>query len=359
MEHDFADHKKPPYRCIYVPTPLHGPKAWRARIPGIVLTSGTIFTLLWWCVAGFLASIPGSPWPFYAALGCVSIACGLPLSNMLANQLRIDDMLRRRTFRTERLKTIVSKVDSVHRLPHRHVEMLMRSRFASLSTKHRIAERLNPGDTIVVRSLGGPPLSMPRGSEVPFEPVAITQKTAGAYGLVGLSLGSAGRPGDAGAHEKAVRQSGPFFPPLSKTYLFFAIILPVALFTLRRDIGWLPFVTYLAGLVLWATFPRNSRGRRSLWQRLLTGWWIVPGGLVFREGGLAKPAQVIGLLTANDSSMLVDARCGKVIVHRGNQTFPILADPFFCWAILAGWISTARTPTMAEIESLLHPDKAA
>jgi len=194
---------------------------------------------------------------------------------------------------------------------------------------------------------------LPVITDVPFEPAYFKDRSA-LHNLVRLNGSEI--PGDAGqeARDRVSKWLDDAIPGDSIPLVFVAcIVLLFALFW-----GW----HGLQAAVKVGTFFGALVGLPWLLSTLLQTifpplhWWIVPGGIVrLRHATWCRAAEV-SLLTPENASLLV---------HRGRQCdlikgsdivrifFPEYLGP---WCTLFAWISTARTPTLEEVRSLLDPE---
>lgn len=132
----------------------------------------------------------------------------------------------------------------------------------------------------------------------------------------------------------------------------FVYVVYAVLFPSRAPGGW----WFRAGLVGCLLLP-------FLWG-LLRGrtWWLVPGGVVYRDHRLWRKGVSVGLLTPCSSSLVVDMDGAAYFTDRGRLRCCSWglgdpdADARALAALLAAWLSRARTPTREEILAFMGPD---
>lgn len=81
--------------------------------------------------------------------------------------------------------------------------------------------------------------------------------------------------------------------------------------------------------------------------------FLVPGGIVFRTDAAWRRGQEVSLVTPADSPLYIDFRDGTVMVLDRSKVRSFTCDESTRWLLLAGWQSTARTPTLEEVKTFL------
>lgn len=275
----------------------------------------------------------------------LSAAAG-PIAWVIARHYYLRHRLMRPTRpRTERLSRVVRHPSSFARLPHRHVEWLLRHRPTSLRRIRALIRECAAGQVFVIIDPRERTFPLPQPTALHFEPIALHSDIDEAVRLCHASFDGAEQPPD-------VESEAP------------------AKFTwrdLKAAAGALLPLACLAGAVGWALWLAIARHQFS-WMLIVLGpvvavfllkllaerqWWIVPGGLAFREDYIWRRTLNIQLLTAPQSTICIDLCNDRILVAHGVRTLSIRSADLMCHAVLAGWISQARTPTEAEIRSLL------
>ncbi len=82
-------------------------------------------------------------------------------------------------------------------------------------------------------------------------------------------------------------------------------------------------------------------------------WWLVPGGLVYRENRLWRKKAELKLFTPATTPLLLCWRVQKGFVVDGAKVRPFRCSELAAWVAVAVWLSRARTPTLAELQTLL------
>lgn len=82
-------------------------------------------------------------------------------------------------------------------------------------------------------------------------------------------------------------------------------------------------------------------------------WFLIPGGLLLREATLFPRRDTFRIVTPVTHGIVIDDRFGVAAINDRNRTLKLTCPNRASWAILAAWLSTARTPTESEIRSFL------
>lgn len=267
--------------------------------------------------------------------------------------------------RLERLNRITAHPNSRDRLPHRHIEKLLldslvapgttdpsKYLFTSVptvppgtcvllrTTKPSWRHWLRRFDTATQPSWPNPP----RRSDIPFEPVGVADKDA-LTSLVELQYDRLDQADSNGVLPEARTMiQSHASPPSTLALVGIAALIVVAASFIGGTTGPVLLTVFLLEVVI-IVMILCRRGR----------WWIVPGGLVCRRGPLGSQ-KTVELLTHENASLIVPNRSGSVTVLKDSDILKFSASSLASWCILAGWISTARTPTLKEVRTLLDPE---
>jgi hypothetical protein len=242
----------------------------------------------------------------------------------------------------------------------RHMRSAFQPRMGFKPELQRVLAACGPGATMIVsgRKAERPPLPVP--TDAGFEPLNLVEPNEQLDSLLRNSYPGVGRPGDlergrAGRRFAGIKRRwrllGPDGGPIARWawlgVMVWLLLLP----------GPVPGVHYfrlfIAGVLLWVLLPALCGGR---------AWWLVPGGLVYRDHRLWRKRVRVGRVTRADSSVVIDlcgvARIlcqGRMVSYRwGGQKRAQRAGALA--AFLAAWVSLARTPTREEVLAFMGPD---
>lgn len=254
------------------------------------------------------------------------------------------------TFRTKRLKWVMERSDVFSRVPHRFVEFHQLGHSKSSRSMIRKLSRIRPGEAILIDTLGAPPLPLLRSSFA-FEPVEWSASDS----FVSLSLIDNQDAVDTVEHDNGalLKRRG------------------------RRAnnvFGWIVFLSISIGTLARASMQGQTLLSALNWSHLIVAglaismivaayrflvvgrqFFLVPGGLVRLENGLRFRTSRLALLTPSNASLVMYREGGVYLVTEGRAAF-VGADTSMLQALLIAWLSTARTPTMEELRTLLISD---
>lgn len=351
-----TDQPNPTFRTIYLPTPGKFKPWYTSFIFLLVLTLPmTAVAFLVLNVSWRFSSLSFDSWWRVGLVGLAFAALATTVLNAVAWLWPSRLPLRNRTYRTQRLEALAAHPDFAARLPHRLVELSLRLRPEWLVSKKWIMAQLRPEDTIVIQPHDVPPLTRPNASNVPFEPAGVVFRGDELNALASLHLGDEKEPGDATALERELHDAHKLINVPEAPFWITGIVIMLCV------VGWAPrWYRWAAGFGVLLLIRAISVffGLPYPFMDENTRWWIVPGGLCYHKRGLWKRTRELGLIARRESPLVIDYRRGTAYVQRDGQPRTITNGPMACWAILAGWMSTARTPTLEEVRSLLDPDDA-
>ncbi len=255
--------------------------------------------------------------------------------------------------RCARLAKVLEAKESIVRLPHRYIEQLMRKKSASTKPMKRALLALNPGTVIIANGSRLHDLPRLTPNDISFEPIDLIEDEGQAIWLVRANYEAQNL-----AHEEYMsteeetEEGSPghlYWQAQFWTDRFMgvAILLMFAAGPLLFDndpiIKWL-LISSLTLLAFAALFGELFTERR---------WWLMPCGLFYREHRFWKKELRIKLLRATDTPLFLNLELGQALVVDDGKVRSISISPSMGLAILAGWISTAHTPTEQEIQSFV------
>ena len=356
------------------------PRVETGLMPLLLVAAG--FILIWIVVCGIVIGI-GMAIMYFVARGRTEspgdlYAAGLLLGFVLAIvwALAVDRWLRRRSMhraghRQDRLERLATHPTAAARVPHRLIELAYRrhlQRSFQFEGRLRLAcgrvlADAGEGWLIVVRGPKTAPPPLPAPSDAAFEPINPAEPDEQLVWLLRRSYP------DAFADETAKAASERSVASRRRGILTTLRRVAARIATL---LGW----AWLAWIVYAMLFPRRVPGGwvyriifvwllllPFLWH-LVRGrtWWLVPGGVVYRDHRLWRKRVVVGLLTWRGSSVMIDVDGTAYFSDRGRLRryhwgrADRKADAAGVAALLAAWLSTARTPTREEVLAFMGPD---
>lgn len=260
------------------------------------------------------------------------------------------------SFRTKRLKWVMERPDVLSRVPHRFVEFHQLGHSKTSRSMMKQLSRIRPGEAILIDSLTADPLPFLRSS-ISFEPV----QWSASESLSALTLIE---PQDAG---RTVEANGP---------------VDGAVFRRRGRgantvFGWIVILTISIGSLASASIRGQSLVSALNWSHLILAviaasmivaayrhlvvgrqFFLVPGGLVRLENGLLFRTPRLALLTPKNSSLVMYRDGGVYLLTEGRPAF-VTTDASMLQGLLIAWLSTARTPTLNELRTLLAQETVA
>ncbi len=273
---------------------------------------------------------------------------------------RHDRLMRESAGRNKRLLRIVSVPSSSERFPHRLIEASLRS-FNPFKKKVRTTTQgIPPRNLIIVVSLSDVGLILPTPSEVDLEPIEICPESEAIFKNNGALLVGAIRSGELKIateveveeakesevewHPTIRRRLAPLVPWFGYAFCFWVVLDEV------MNGGFRMKLLYFVGAVI----PLSAFTYRLFFERR---WWLVPGGLAYREVAAWRRGMRVGLITPEDSSLVLDWRSGDGYLHDGSRGFHFKCGEYAGWAIACMWMSTARRRTLSEMRSFFGADE--
>ena len=338
-------------------------RVFRIRTPGthygplglVILAGGILFS---WVVAYALLALAVSPiaqrvfsvapTSFFIALALFA-AIGPFIWVRIFRRWRFWNAHRKTSLRTRRLARIVGQPGAIQKLPHRVVEYLMRRGPLSSRRLNRFIHDAPPLFVVVANySPKHPPWPLP--VSVPFEPVELRSDrqrilmlvTATLEAQYGTAFEVTGNTTELRSFRSLLLRSAWFF------YMFVFVLLPVCYLVYDfaiHGIGWhnifpILIILYLLSLTL---IPLVAERK----------WWLVPGGLVYREYRVWRSRLRAGFIKPFDTPLIVDVRSGIAFVRRRRNFLGLRCPNLASWVLVAAWLSRARPPTVEEIEAFL------
>jgi hypothetical protein len=252
--------------------------------------------------------------------------------------------LRTTALRTIRLQRLRLSAEGEHQLPHRVVEEILRRTFHTSRSIKKVFRNLSPGIAIQVLKYGEFWPDCLRRS-IDFEPVAVYDNDERVVWLIWQHWSDETVDTTFDTQPKTEQQfKWRHWADKRRDVLGLAlgaVIVGGALWD--RNVL---LIAVLAGILL---FP-------ILWRVIINRtWFIVPGGVVLREDHIWSRRTRLGMATPDDSPLIADHRTGEALVMLDGRARKILC-PATLPLLVAAWQSTARLPTLEEIETLLSAE---
>lgn len=252
--------------------------------------------------------------------------------------------------RSSRLNVLFDR--AVGRFPHRAMESSLR-RFGGPSPRvlKKAFQAVPPGDAIVATRTGSGLVPAPIHNAIPFEMIDLTAESEEADGIA-----EAMQTGDldelpsqkleaAHAPSRAARIVGLLMTGVWVLLWGSRLVRSI----LRQSSNDLVFFAAIATIIALPFVGRLFYTRNR---------FLVPGGIVFRTDAAWRSGQEVSLVTPASSPLFIDFRDGTVMVLDRCKVRSFTCDESTRWLLLAGWQSTARTPTLEEVKTFLGAEDA-
>lgn len=283
--------------------------------------------------------------------------------------LQIHSLRNKPAHRMQRLKRLLSTPAGRNRFPHRLLERRYR-RFIRLTQKWGLRRAMrNVENVVVVANRLGPvnPFGwgreqtrhLPRSAADGFEPIPLHGDNARLADLASLESHAApagSTHAAAGHHQTAHIPTA--FPPLqglgrvftapvrsTKYLIVVGITLLLTLPAMRSSPIFSILMLVIVGLICYAFYRIENREYH---------WWLIPGGLVYRRGGLLTAGTHVRRIPACEAILFFDYESPlryAWVAHR-RRLYRIACDRTRFPYLLAAWLNRARTPTEDELQAL-------
>lgn len=92
---------------------------------------------------------------------------------------------------------------------------------------------------------------------------------------------------------------------------------------------------------------------------MTSDWWVVPGGIAYRMQGSARRNVRFRLFTPANTPLSLDFRTGTASLVDSGRLIRFHFTFWTGWLMAATWFSSARTPTLEEVELFLNSEATA
>jgi len=280
----------------------------------------------------------------------LSIGLGLGVGWMpLFLRLRAVRLVAPHQRRIDRLRLLLSNPAAKQRLPHRKVEHFLLGLAGTEHKLERILPGLPPGTVVAVNSPSDLRIRV-SANDIFFEPMPVNE-------LPDLESESEWPDIELKSQRSVLKPEGksPGFRGDLRAlggivFWLYILLLPVLAVAKLGGWGgaglWKPIGFLVVGFALHLV-SREVAGRR---------WWLVPGGMIFRDHRSWRRTTRVGMVTAESSPLIVHVGADfGVVMHQGRAVrFDVPESAG--WCVVAAWISTAPRPTRKEILAFFGPD---
>ncbi len=261
--------------------------------------------------------------------------------------------------RRRRLAAVEQHPQGASRFPHRVLEAAWYRRqgvSAAVASKLR---RCPPGCVILVNYPGPGDTIPPIPADRAFEPVDIGDETE-LWALLELSQGAPipkTTPPEGADSSSDVRPAwrrilGALWSVMSQTASVAGLLFwPVLLLLEAWRADGLERAFYLGIILILVGIPVL---RGLLVERR---WWLVPGGLVYRENRVWRKRTELKLFTPATTPLLLNWWSDAGFVVDGPRIRRFECGELAAWVTVAAWRSPGRTPTLEELRVLLVGSK--
>lgn len=277
----------------------------------------------------------------------------LPPVLSLIHRWHIQVFLRDTPERTRRLAAIAGSERARQRLPHRFLEHHLRhcrdGRNLDRKRIEAVLRELPKRHVFVINPVLGEGESLPVATGVPFEPLSFDEPSENATYYYLASQQEAGGP----TVEEATGRLA--YEPVRSRWdirLLWHIPLLIAFVVVGYAAMGLCGLPALVVVLPLAAF-------RIAWRFFVTRHrFLVPGGIAFREDAFWRRGQLVTLVTPDETPLIIrDADC-RFIVSEKDRAREEPCGSLGPNILLAGWLSTARTPTLDEVKTFLGAEES-
>lgn len=252
-------------------------------------------------------------------------------------------------WRIDRLRWLLSNPAASERLPHRIVEHFLLGPGGTEHKLERILVGLPTGTVVAINASQALRFHLP-ANDTFFEPIAVDELHDEGFESEWPDIRLDSQRNLLKPEGKWPALSGEA-RKLNGMILWFNIFLIVVL--LIAYLGgwggsghWKPISILVAVLTL-NFVSKDVAGRR---------WWLVPGGMVFRDHRSWRSTTRVGMVTAERSPLIVHLGADFGVVRHQGRAVRFDVPDSAGWCVLAAWMSTATRPTKEEILAFFGPD---
>jgi hypothetical protein len=258
---------------------------------------------------------------------------------------------RKQPYRDARLALVLDRAGSSLRSPHRHVESVFRKKKVRSKDVFLAIARLGAGELIVVQDSKVFERGVPVRVTRLFEPIEIVADSD--FSSIEATL-----------QDITEDQGSSSETPRTTTSVLVGTVGHVFSFVL----GLFPLL--FGTLFMWKLMT-GSLGSRFIFLAMISfavcgwlltlfyerRWWLVPGGVAYREVAAWRKGMRVGLVTANDSALVLDIRAGVGYLCDGDRNYRFDFSEDDGLVIAGVWMNTACCPTLEAVRSFFGADE--
>jgi hypothetical protein len=357
----YAEKKDKPlkYRLVFLSIPTRGMSVTWSLLFWIMLTIGTLIGgLTGVLIASPYGGIDEVPGILFFMMGVVFGALASGWSWIVLHHNRL---MRNPAERNERLRQLLRDSTSQTRWPHRVVETVLRSRNPTKKKFRTQVGKIGAGHLVIVTGRGDRRPIRPGSSEVELEPVEICDEsewTFAEHGAIPVDALRSGEVRIAEREECAEESEEPeieWRPTLRRRLSPISYWVSWVFVALMIYHAWYGSAVAQIALAAWIIVIVRAWTGGFFFERR---WWLVPGGLAYREVAAWRRGMRVGLITPEDSTLVLDWRTGDGYVQDGGRGYHFKFGDYAGWAIASTWMSTVRRRTLSEMRSYFGADEA-
>jgi len=292
-----------------------------------------------------------TPWSLWAAavvLSVIAPVAGILYIGWLAGGGPLKRRRRARLTRTDALSGVTEPP------PDRGIELALR---AGRTPSRRFAsslKRIPVGNIVLAESESHRLARQPATSAIPFEPIDLADDRERLAALRQMDHGKLARSPVLRKVRKMFKLTLPRFR--QRPYYF----LDIFAFCLCLAIAWASGC-FLSGT--WYSVLNTLRDLAVLDAAVASlfredHWWLVPGGLICRRFRFWRKGVSVQLFTRADTPLFLEARDGTGLVLDEDRLRRFSYSKEDLPAVIAAWISRARTPSLEEVRAFVGQDSA-
>lgn len=248
--------------------------------------------------------------------------------------------------RKRRIGPLLGRPVSGERYWHRAAELTLIGEIPSGKLYKNAMSKIPVGAALCLNWWDGTYLQRPCGNSLAFEPIEFVDESE-LKELIRADFEKSGRFRGQSARLSRPRRSTMILRLIQSlgTSLFMLVVLRQFYLLIM---GGAFFATWEWFLIIFATTAPYWITQFNQKQ-----CWIVPGGVIYRYAPFYRKAVCIEYFTRSDSALIVDFRGNLIALARGGSSVSVGCSEHAAMGVLVAWLSTARSPTNAEVLSCL------
>jgi hypothetical protein len=250
-----------------------------------------------------------------------------------------------RILRRTRLERMTADPRAFVRFPHRHLELLYHHRKVRWKAIRSLLARM-PARTVVLVDCPTKSRNFPVATQF-FEPIDILEDMGSLFGILNGTIDFHGNSDTDSSGSTSRIVSRIIAVVLSILFVNFMIWAAYKFYLFAIGNGttgaWLSamMLCFFLGFVVWLILRQRN-------------WYLIPGGLVRVEQKLWKKQSDVILSCPDSSPLLLYFAEDQGFVVASSEILEFYFDEMEGLAILSGWLSTARRPSLEEITAFVE-----